>query len=477
MLPVEGYSNPLWLLLLIPFFWLNLFDPVITPKIISVVFALLAYAIFNHALQRHGVSFRIRFIVLLLLAFNTPFVIWMSSGLENPLYALLSVTLFAVIGRESTRRDICLLIGIITGALAITRPDGMLFIGLYPFWMWLNKQQIRSLQQQGYAYILGVGLTFGIYMLFRMAYFHDILPNTYYAKESVGLSYFLSVSLLIPIADFKLLDLFGSMFGVLRFWSLLIVTGMTLWLIARRQFDRKLWLVGCFLLWAFVIYMFLPFDWMGEYRFATLFYPFFYAFLLLLLEKALTTIPLKWSKRVSLFCHAFLILYSAAIFLPRSLTFAASPTVPFDRVAQNLGHQFNRYTEMLGLDTEDTSLLAPDLGGTLYYSHLRVYDLAGLTDYTIARHLYTDDKTTLHQYIFDTLQPTFINLRGNFVYHAQFENAPQFQRDYLELCSYTDEAVRRNFGIEMRAGYFMRRDAIHEGDQAMLEQIRQEIRC
>ena len=37
-LPVEGYSNFTWVLLMAPFFAINSFDPILTPKIISQLF-------------------------------------------------------------------------------------------------------------------------------------------------------------------------------------------------------------------------------------------------------------------------------------------------------------------------------------------------------------------------------------------------------------------------------------------------------
>ena len=69
---------------------------------------------------------------------------------------------------------------------------------------------------------------------------------------------------------------------------------------------------------------------------------------------------------------------SLLLFTSRSIEFAFAPTIPFGDVVYYFGDRYNRYAEELG--AQDASILLPDLGGTLYVSKLRVYDLAGLCD-------------------------------------------------------------------------------------------------
>lgn len=476
-IPVEGYSNPTWVFMMVPFFWLNSFDPMITPKIISAIMTLASFVIFYSGLKNiQGIGIVNRAVVLFMLAITTPFVIWTSSGLENPLYVLLIVLLFFILTLENHSRNHYLAIGIISGLIAMTRPDGMLFIALYPIWLWLNRQDVNNpLWQALTLFAVSVLLTFGSYFLFRMFYFGYPLPNTYYAKESVGFSYFISVAFLIPLADIKLLDLFGSVFGVVRLWGFLITMSTTLWLIAQGKFNRSYWIITIFLTWTTAIYMLLPFDWMAEYRFATAFYPFFYIFLMLVTGGCIQQLKKPWKQRVSFFALSLFIALSAGIFLPRTLAFAESPTVTFDSVTERFALRFNDYAENLNL--EDASLLAPDLGGTLYYSNLTVYDLAGLTDPTIARTLYIQDKTELHDYIFEIIQPTFIHIHGNFTFSASLEDSPRFEEDYIAICSYIDPVVISTFGNEMQSGNFIRRDAIEQDNQAAFERIQNESNC
>lgn len=474
-IPVEGYSNPTWVFLMVPFFWLNSFDPVITPKIISAIMTVASFFIFYLGLKNiPSIGLANRAVVIFMLAITTPFVIWTSSGLENPLYVLLIVLLFYIFTLENHERNHYLAIGVISGLVAMTRPDGMLFIGLYPIWLWLNRRdEDNSLRKALMFFGIGVFVTFGLYFIFRMLYFGYPLPNTYYAKESVGLSYFVSVAFLIPIADIKLLELASSIFGVLRMWAFLITISTTLWLVAQGKFKRNYWIITIFLVWTTAIYMLLPIDWMAEYRFATAFYPFFYVYLILVTGGCIAQLKGRWKQRVGFFSISLFIALSAGIFLPRTLAFAKSPTVGFESVTERFATRFNEYAEDFNL--EDASLLAPDLGGTLYYSDLTIYDLAGLTDTTVARTLYIEDKTELHDYIFETIQPTFIHIHGNFTSNAKLEESPRFEEDYVAICSYIDPTVLARSGEEMISGNFIRRDVINEENQAVFDRIQNEI--
>ena len=71
------------------------------------------------------------------------------------------------------------------------------------------------------------------------------------------------------------------------------------------------------------------------------------------------------------------------------------PTVLLAVVAEYYGHRYNRVAAALGLDSG--SLLAPDLGGTLLYSNVVVFDLGGLCDHTIAWTIGRDQRA-FHDY-------------------------------------------------------------------------------
>ena len=78
------------------------------------------------------------------------------------------------------------------------------------------------------------------------------------------------------------------------------------------------------------------------------------------------------------------------------------------------------------MGVEKASFLLPDIGGTLFYSELVIFDLAGLTDATIARTL-GRDKEALHNYIFNELKPTFIHTHEYWAVVSDLDSSPRFQ--------------------------------------------------
>ena len=134
-IPVEGYSNPLWVLMLVPFFWLGLFDPIITPKVVSGLLVAIGI-IFLYAGARRLLASRVlAAIVCGLLVVNTSFVVWTVSGLENPLYALLAILMFWLVidGQES--RKLPLHLGLLAGLAGMTRSDGIVFVLVLPLYL------------------------------------------------------------------------------------------------------------------------------------------------------------------------------------------------------------------------------------------------------------------------------------------------------------------------------------------------------
>ena len=127
VLPVEGYSNFVWVMILAPFFALHWFDPVLTPKIISAILVLGTFLILAKAFQQlSAYAWTASLVVLSLLAINTPFVVWTSSGLENPLYCLELALLFLVVCRSIKNPGFpplyALAIGLICGLIALYTP-------------------------------------------------------------------------------------------------------------------------------------------------------------------------------------------------------------------------------------------------------------------------------------------------------------------------------------------------------------------
>ena len=155
---------------------------------------------------------------------------------------------------------------------------------------------------------------------------------------------------------------------------------------------------------------------------------------------------------------------SLALFQLRSAAFAAQPTVPLQRVADQYARRFDRLSALL--DDAPASVLLPDIPGMLLASHVRVYDLAGLIDRTVARTLQQGNLAGFHDYIFDDARPTFIYVRQWTTAQTRLAEDPRFARDYAPICEYSDPWVAEHLGEAMLSGEYVRREAIagREGD-------------
>ena len=183
--PVEGYSNPLWTFIMVPFQLL----PVEWAKV-SLYFSIFCMLLlmanvlaFDRLLRR---SFKIEskwllFISAFTVGFLYPLSYWTLEGMETGLQALLFVlglNLFSDFDAEPKVKSLKRL-GIVLAAALLLRMDMLFFVALMVVpllpWLWRNKKEAIK-------FFLIVGLPMALYMVFRLLYFKDIYPNTYYLK-------------------------------------------------------------------------------------------------------------------------------------------------------------------------------------------------------------------------------------------------------------------------------------------------------
>jgi hypothetical protein len=188
---VEGYTNLLYVLLVAGVSWFGL-DCVTAGRAIGIVStALLAFATCAACLKvtgRKGQPYAVLAAAALLL--NPFLAIWTSGGLETPLFALLNMaTVLAAIALEPGRRSFFLISALGLG-LTLTRPEG---IGAYVFtaaWCFLSwdrpaKAKAALLLPGATLFLLGVSAVTG----WRLWYYGDPLPNTFYVKSGFTASH------------------------------------------------------------------------------------------------------------------------------------------------------------------------------------------------------------------------------------------------------------------------------------------------
>jgi arabinofuranosyltransferase len=185
--PVEGYTNLLWTL------WMALLHAVAIPE------ATISLAVMiSGALLLAGNVLLIRSIACLLApgrlapflaaavtAVYYPLVYWTLRGMEVGLLALLvsaGVLLALRLGRAESRRDIALLC-VVVAAAVLTRMDAVVLMLPVVGYAALSLRR-RAAPLAASLVLPVVGQT-----VFREAYYHALLPNTYYLKvEGVPLS-------------------------------------------------------------------------------------------------------------------------------------------------------------------------------------------------------------------------------------------------------------------------------------------------
>jgi len=216
--------------------------------------------------------------------------------------------------------------------------------------------------------------------------------------------------------------------------------------------------VGVLLVFSACAYIVLPNDWMPEYRFATPFFVFFYLAAGVVTERLVWSLAgTRWLRLGTVAVLAMWFAWSLYVFVPRTERFARSPCVPFDRVARDVVQKFDAHAARLGI--RNASLLVPDVGATLYYSRMKVYDLGGLCDREIARTL-QKDPTAFYHYVFDRIKPTFIHTHGLWAWRANFDRDARFRRDYVAIQEAEDKWMRTRRGVKVMSGDYVRRDAL-----------------
>ena len=170
---VEGFTHPLWLLMLIPF------NPSL--EIASQVLGLLSFGAIIYLLTRSG------WLAALLVVCNTEMRVWATGGLETMSFTLLVfLSVWATLEKKKW-------VGWILLAIVLTRPDGIIIAGIVLLFNWKYYKPLLLLIP-----LLGL----------RYIYYGDLLPNTYYAKEGTDFIqgfYYVWVYISVYISTFLLL--------------------------------------------------------------------------------------------------------------------------------------------------------------------------------------------------------------------------------------------------------------------------------
>ncbi len=449
--PVEGYSNPAWLAILVLGRWLGLFDRgawfgvpdlVVFPKVVALLCCAGVFAGFYavaRAVSRRPVLLTV--VAGAATAAVPSFVIWVSSGLENPLLALAAVTLAAVLARAAVAGRllevrVAVGCGLLAALAALTRPDGLIYAAAYPVAVLLLLQPARAARAALAVVVSTVAFTVpaGAYLAWRRATFGEYLPNTALAKAQG-----------VPTAEE--LGRASELVAYTGWLTVVLVVGVIAAAMSQRGSGRTvlaMLLVPLGL--AVAAFAVLQGDWMGEYRFATPVWPLTALAASVAGARVLPQLAVRARAAVAVVALVAVGLTSLG-WASAAEAFRQAPTVPMCAVAQTTGASVNGFADILGV--RGGTLVTPDVGGSALTSRFEIVDLVGLASAPIARFWHADDMPGLRDHVFGEVRPAFIETHGFWSGRTGIVADPRMAADYVPI-HLTDD----------HSGWWVRRDLV-----------------
>lgn len=192
---VEGFSHPLWILLLAPAAFISPLVLLAWTKILGLLCTLATGICLLRLLEKTVATSPGFTVPLLLWLFSAGTHVYASSGLETPLFALL---LTWSIERQSVRAPLWQS-ALLVGLAGITRPEAPLYILAWLASLPLSgTKRAESRQHLVTAVLIALAPSL-IWLLFRLTYYHALLPNTFFAKPPGTFGGKLGLAYMIPI--------------------------------------------------------------------------------------------------------------------------------------------------------------------------------------------------------------------------------------------------------------------------------------
>jgi arabinofuranosyltransferase len=358
---IEGFSNPLWVLVL-SLFQICGADIVVAAKLVGVACGVLSlYLTWRISRRSFGLSPAVCLCLTGFLATNISFVYYAISGMETVFYLLCVLAMIGLLMEDRYGWA-----ALFSSVLVLTRPEGILFA--VPLILGL----LQSTPDRAGARKLGMlpGAVYLIMTILRWQYYGHWLPNTYAAK--VPELNWTAGSLLAHSKALVGYTLFESSLGIPML--LLFVAGAAM--LAGKKRSLPLAAVGCM---GFFVWLSKG-DWTGYWRFYLPVLPliviFSFAGLDLLGRRSGKEYPGK------------LIIFLAALLLVPNAARTAQAIIDL-RTGENLNPamhsrkhiEIGRYLGATGRSGD--KVVVNEIGAIGYYSGLAIIDMLGLTDRNI----------------------------------------------------------------------------------------------
>jgi hypothetical protein len=426
---IEGYSNPLWVFLLVPVHWLGLPIPLLAKFLGGILFAAALLAGMSYILRVERRTWRsfgageACFALVSVLCLEVA--VWVPAGLENALFGALLLGMIALDAREHESPRAFGSSGLCAFALSITRPEAVMYVGPLLLLKLSGALSKREPMRQARTALLAFACPFALYHVGHFLVFGELLPNTYRAKPGGsewlrGLDYLTETareSGLVYAVPLALVGLYGEL-------RLRLLIGWA-------------WLAGVF----FVLYS--GGDWMPHGRFLSLFAPVVLvlaALGLCRLARALAGLGRgRLPREVAAFGLASIVAIAWSSFqVPRLNALRRRAWCHFcERVADT--ERIERLAARAALPSH--SLVTHDFGGPSWLSDAGFYpiDFLGLCDRSIVlirgkrSRGGVRNELRFYQYLIheQPVAPSWILVPPNF--WPGFDRSPEYRSDYYAL--------------------------------------------
>lgn len=230
--PVEGYTSFLWIALLSLAWIVTGLEPPVVANVLALAFGLVTFGmtlvwLFRVALPAALEPARplLAGLALLGVVTNRTFLAWLSSGLETAMWNAWVLLWLLVISRRPPRTPAwTLALSTVTALLALTRPDGLLYVSATLGFLALARPECSFRRALPSLAPLAV---VPLHLLWRHAKYGAWLPNTYFAKHVAAW----------PESGLRYLASFVLEYGV---WVWLLLLALAVWRHGRAQ-GLKAW--------------------------------------------------------------------------------------------------------------------------------------------------------------------------------------------------------------------------------------------
>jgi arabinofuranosyltransferase len=360
---VEGYTNFLWLLIIV-FAGRIGFPLVMSARALSLIFSLGTLVLAARAARPDAWHDETRaaggradwdemimiFLAPMLIAASPPFAVWCTSGSEVPLFTFLLLAGYVLL-RSGKRPGAAFLV---FGLLGLVRPEGTLFYAVAFAYLLIRGPRRAAVALMG----LGVVAVFyGPYIVWKWRYFHELIPNTFYAKRGpLGL---------------MLANGARYLFGFFLRYGYLLIAGIVLLRTAAQPRERYALLLALAAVCALVVLV-LGGDWMPHYRLLLPAIP----LVMLTISQGVSAIAAR-DRRARLFAAMLVLL----VMVPGAVNYNLFTT---ERITVRAFVLLGR--RLKSILPPGTIIGCGSTGAIGYYTDMPVVDILGLTEPHIARH-------------------------------------------------------------------------------------------